>query len=545
MPADLAPDVSVGWLGLVSLFALPGLLRLLIGRAGREREWEWRADGPLALVVTASTALILLGTAGASLVNAPYTASDFGEYCEAVDAVLSGRPPVSHHRSLLPAWLLAPGVDALGVFDGFALGAAAGGFGIAMGIYLWAHAIAGRTAAVCAMVFLLGCTPVATFARTLSFYPFIVAIAAVASGATAMALRSGGSGWIWISAACVAAAPLFDVRNVLWIPTCGPLVMLAAAGAAPASVGRRVGLVAAFPLLLAASWQGGRHVASHEIGGSLEQQVLVFANDMRRSSGVTPPLTACPGDGLTWGVSDPRTLPETVQCLQRIQAAIPPYELRRLQDGDRWARVGAPWMPIVGLALVVCLSGTSGRRLFAQRGLLALLGPAMPFALTAMSAMQDPSVRRIGASLVPVPVLLGVAWAVLFEAQAPTAVASLFARLDRGRTRILRGPVSGLAIGSALGVLVGLPYTVLAPSAPARAAVPADTEWASLSNGELRTRPQDVQCAERLAADRARGVPALGRLGVRLWGDGPVTTSTPLDPGQASARDAVPPSTAP
>jgi hypothetical protein len=535
------PDVTVTVLGLAFLFALPVLLRLLIGRAGREQEWRWPTDGAVALVATAITTILLVCTAGTALLYGPYTASDFGEYCELVDAVLGERRPVSLHRSLLPAWLLAPGVESLGVFDGFVLGAAAGAMGIAMGVYLWAYAIAGRTAALCALVFLLGCTPVAIFARTLSFYPSIVAITAVASGATAMALRTGGSGWIWTAGACVAAAPLFDVRNVLWIPTCGPLVMLAAAGVGTGSAGARVARWVAFPLLLAASWHIGRYVASSDIGGSLEQQVLVFANDMRRLSGVTPPLRACPGDGLTWGVSDLRVLPDTARCLSKIQAEIPSYELRRFHDGDRWARVGAPWMPIVGLALVVSVLGMSGRRLFTQRGFLALVGPAVPFAMMAMSAMQDPNVRRIGAILVPAPVLLGVAWAVLFEADATSAVGRLLHRLDRARRNIRRMPVVGFAIGSAVAVLSGLPYTALAPSAPARAPVPADTEWAALVHGALPSRAQDVRCAARLAADRARGVPSLGRAGAWFWGDFPVTPLQPLDPAEAAAQDAVPP----
>jgi hypothetical protein len=519
--------------GLLVFFALPLLLRATLTQGARLVEWRAAIDVPLGVGLAAGVTLVNSHLAGRYLYGAPFTASDFSEYCEIVDAVIAGRPPVSGQRSLLVAWMLAPFVARFGVIDGFAIVATGSIFVLAGGLYLWGHAVAGRTAAVTSVTFLLACAPVAMFGRTLTFYPAIVAATALCSGATAMALRTRRAGWIVLGAIVSAAAPLFDVRNVSWTLACAPLVALAAL----LSPGRRVWALAV-PICLWASWEAGTVAVPDALTGSLEQKAVTLVNDVRRLAGVSPPLAPCPGKGFTWGHSDPLAFGDTLRCLHTLNAGMPSAEQRKYDGGPRWDRSAAPWMPIVGIAAVFAAAGLVARRPF---GALALIGPIVPFAVTLLTAWDDPNWRRVGAALVPAPLLLGVAWALLLEAGPGTLLGAVLTRsapspIPTAGRRAVRTSLAAVACATA--VLLGVPYTPLAPSAPARAPYDADAEWVTLTDGTFRRRNLEIACGARIAADQARGVPAIGVSGRWFWGDTPVV-ATPF-PDQGNPTPVVP-----
>jgi len=510
-------------LGVLVFFALPLVVRLIAGGAGVARGWRSPIDLPVAGALCAVVAAATAWSAGAYLEGGPYTASDFAEYCEVVDATLEGRAHASGQRSLVVAGLLAPLVSALGVLDGFAVGAAAGVGVTAAGVYLWAHALAGRTAAVAGAVFVVACAPLAVFARTLTFYPSVVAASALASGATAMALRTRTTPWLALAAAAAAAAPLFDVRNVLWTAACAPLVLLAALvppPGAPFHWLRALARVALVPLFLVTSWQIGSTTLPAMAAGTLEEQTRAFTNDVRRLATGAPPLPPCAGRGFKWGRFAVRELPVTVACLSRMSAGIPPAAAREANGGGRWARAVGPWMPLLGVGALLAAAGMSRERALRQLGVLVLLAPAVPFVITAATAWQDPNWRRIGAMFVPMPVLLGVAWAVVLEPERGSVLHRVLAPFQPATAAARR--YTALAAVGAVAVVLGLPYTALSPTAPARGPWPADTEWATFTNGTWRDHPRQALCAARFEADARRGLPTLGRLGTLWWGAAPV-----------------------
>jgi hypothetical protein len=553
----------------MALLLLPVLLGFALPDAFAP--WRWRAvvDAPLALLLALVCGIWAAETAGASLAGAPFTASDFSDYCASVDAALSGEPAAGNQRSPLAARIVALFAARVGVLDGFAIVAVLGLVAIAVGVYLWAHAAGDRLAAVAGVVLVAAFGPVVLLARTPTFYPQLVAASVLASATTAMALRTRGTAWIGLAAAFVGTAPLFDARDALWTFTCAPLLLVAAlcapaadaegaAGAGGARdvrgarVARRLGRVALVCAILVLGWAAGRLVYPQSYGGTLEWQTWVFVSDMRRSAGLAAGVPMCPGTGLVWGWTDPRGIPDTLACLHTLRAGLPGAAERAWNVDQRWSVLGAPWVPIVGSALVIAAAGLARR----PARLLALVAPMLPFVLTAATARDDPHVRRIGAALVVGPVAVGVAGVVLVGAAAGLRgwsrrwpALDLPAVVGRGwwarrlvaaaqRARDLPAPTRH-AIGLALAVLAAgaaqsCPGSALAPDVAARRPVFADAEWIEYATGKRGVdapRRIDAACARRLAADHARGVPAYGVLGTR-WD----RTRAPTGPG--SVHDA-------
>lgn len=502
--------------GLVCLFLLPVIIRLG-STALATGPWRTRVDVPLALLASALAVIGAACCSGGYFTNSPFTASDFSEYCEIVDATIVGRPAISAQRSFLVAHLIAPLSRQFGLIDGFALSAMISLFVIALAVYVWGHAVAGRGAALCSVVFLLACMPVAALARTISFYPPWVAVTALASGLTAMAMRARTTAWLLAATCVVVAAPLFDQRNLIWTVVC--LSILAVVAVLPTPGQRPRGYrVLALPALLWVSWGLGQVAYVPSGNSSIEGQTRMLVNDLRRQSSLGPASVACdPEKAFFWGHTDLRNVPATITCMRALNAAMPTSEQLAGNRADRWSAVAVPWGSVVATCVaVICLGlGWSG-----VGRLAAIVGPAAPFVVTAGSAYADPSLRHISASLVPVPLLLGVAWALVVQADRETPIGAALARFARGAARAPVRPALVLTalVCAAVAVVLGVPFTAIAPGASTRVPQRADTEWAAVAAGVGRDRPEELLCGARLDADAARGAPSIGDISTFWWG---------------------------
>lgn len=502
--------------GLVFLFLFPVIIRLG-SSALAPSGWQARVDVPLALLSSALAAVGAACCSGRYFTNSPFTASDFSEYCEIVDATIAGRPAISAQRSFLVAHLIAPLARQFGLIDGFALSAIASLFVIGLALYIWGHAIAGRAAALCSVVFLVACMPVAALARTISFYPPWVAVTALASGLTAMAMRTRSTAWLLAATSVVVSAPLFDQRNLVWTVVCLPILAVVAVLPRPGHRGFPL-RVLALPVLLWMSWGLGPVAYVQSGNGSIEGQTRMLVNDLRRQVSLDPASVTCdPAKAFFWGHTDLRNLPATATCMRALNAAMPTDEQLAGNRADRWSAVATPWGSVVATCVAVICLGLGGSGV---GRLAALVGPAVPFLVTAVSAYADPSLRHISASLVPVPLLLGVAWAVVVHADRGTPVGAVLARFARGASSAPARPVLVLTalVCGAVAVVLGVPFTAVAPGASTRAPQRADTEWAAVAAGVGRDRVEEVLCGARLDADAARGAPSIGDISAFCWG---------------------------
>lgn len=492
------------------LLALPLLLRLL-PRAGAGA-WRARVDVPLLLALGLGvTAVSADWLARFHLVGGPLSAVDFGQYCQAVGAAAAGADgSMNDQRSFFVARLLAPLARSVGVVDALTLGACAGLTAVVVGVALWAHAIAGRTAAIGAAILCGAVAPLVLLARNPTFYPEQHGAYAVASGAAAMALSTRRTGWIAVGAAAAAWAPWFDQRGVFWTVSCGGMVALAAVlpepgpdgvggesrisgfgrkvfgGEWPRRIGRsmlRLGLVAA---LLTGGWYGARPIWAN--GGALEPQVYAFAETVTRNSarGPDPQLVSRPCAApphFRWGWSSPLDLPRTIVCARAQVAAIPAAAAEVPSAKKGWLAQVEPWRTPLLIAAAIAATGLARRpwRLF------LLLPPLVPCLAALDAARLEPDPRRLATIALFVPVVFGVAFAVLAEAGRA---------VEPARWGRLMRPVAALVL---VLVVLGVIPTWLGPDAAWREPFRAQSEWEGvIARGGNRTS-YDIGCQDAAA----------------------------------------------
>lgn len=337
-----------------------------------------------------------------ALSGGPYTASDFSEYCEMTDALLSSRDPLFHQRTWLTAQIYARSVSLFGVMDGFAFIAIICSIFLAYGLYLWGEAVRGPAAGTGAALLGIACLPIAVLSRTLSFYPLIISSTVLASGMMAKALVRPT--WLLPAGWVLAATALCDVRNALWAMVGFPILFLAA-------LQQRRWIVSILLLfMLGVSWKIGERTWFHTPDTLLEHQLHSLVNDSRRYAGMSP-VEDCGPRGFVWGHAT--DISGTYACVQRLQSSFPSLAELSNNNAWRWATLGQPWLILILLSIPLVLFG-----IFQDRSaFFPLLLPMIPFFSAFQVALLDPNLRRVGAALGPIPVIVSLGWTVLLEGE--------------------------------------------------------------------------------------------------------------------------------
>ncbi len=509
--------IPPSWALLVPLVLLLVLCRLALPKAEEAPQALRQAIGWAAVSGTIMALVMGMHLAESHLGgDSIYTASDFTQYCEAVDAVRSGRPwSINPHRSRLAA--LLPGLVSgrLGIVDGLSLSALLSTSSLLGGLYLWAWALRGRSAAVAAVLLAGAFAPLVLLTRTLSFYPQTCAGYVLAGAASALAIRYRTRPFLALGAFAPGLAVLLNPQGVIWaLPALG-VTLLAALWPPPGSeaapgrwrfLGPRVLLVGA---VISCTWFAGRFVYASEDQASFETEVFHYVETLQsqaKASGLeVTPLEHCypsTQEGFVWGHGAPWSVLPALRCTTELQSQIPDglHELQGVRH--RYVQRLQPWWFVMGLGLLVAVLGLLRR----PAAFLGLVPNLVPYALALSHAPVDSSARRLAVGMAVVPVVLGVAFAVLLE----DGPAPPWLRGRRGR--VLRG-LRPWVVWVALAALVtGLIPSALSPDASWR--------WPYLTRpgiSEVLSQTPSSQswtmCKVALEADMARGLPLAGHLG--------------------------------
>lgn len=469
--------------------------------------WRWGADLGLALLC----GLALAGLSGWWLARfavpgGPFLTSDFHDYCATLHPQAAGDiAALTRSRGMLAAALPAALVQRVGVVDALAWGALAGVAATGAGLYLWGRAVHGRLAGCCAALAAGTIWELATFSRTLSFYPEITGGLALSTGAAAVALRFPGLRTLLLGALGVALAFLVDLRGLIWGLSCGGLVLLACLRGPRWTWPLKLAVLAA---VIVGAWRLGPRVYQPQL------QPLEAHTDLRKrleDNGVAVPADFPePDTTYVWGRSDPRQIPRTLLQLRAQAAAVPP-ELRDVRSGHvhRTRRV-EPWRGVATGAALLALLGTLRGRDRLVRAVL-LVGLSLPWlaSLQGAVAVQRSFPRFLGSGAPVLALALGVAFATLVHGPR------LWHRAPPPRTwRTAVKPVGAVLLG--LLLVLGAVPSWLSPAAPWREPVTATNGhlWKAVDwlEGARQPRGQEVGCAEGLAADRAAGLAWRGTL---------------------------------
>lgn len=354
------------------------------------------------------------------LTGGDFLYSDFADHCSLVDAAARQVTAPISPRSTLIAGMVGYLGRERPVFDAMVIGGWIGSLAVALGITLWARVVAGRLAGVVAGVVMLGVGPLVLLTRTISFYPLMDGIFAMGAAATAWAIARGNVAAVCAAAVGAGLCGLTDARGLGWALAFAGLATLAAVHGPswtpwrPLHAAGRVGAVA---LVLVAAWQLGRVVQEERQCAALEDQVRSFVasalRDPRHAAALAElHVTPCAGrSGYCWGWSDPRRIPGTVSCV-RTMVDLVPDDLAA--TGSNISRMRQrhldPWRAPANVLLLVATLGLVRQ----PRRWLALVLPALPFLSGYdIAAHVEGDIRRITPVLLPLPVLAGVATAVL------------------------------------------------------------------------------------------------------------------------------------
>jgi hypothetical protein len=430
---------------LVAGFAvLAGLLRWKLPSSEPARSWKVEL-GLLFLVPLVCVPLAVAWMAPHHLGHAwALAASDFGEHCQSF--VLAGED-IAHagyspKRSRIAGWLVAQLGD--GPLTAF-LNSAAVSYGLlSMGLYGWGRALHGRMAGLCAAVLALSIAPVASLARTLSFYPQFTAVFVVAAASIAACSRWRHPLVFLGAGAAVGSTMLLGLRGLVWFLPLAGMGLLLTVARPWKRIPLRLGL---FVLPLVLSWFAGR-LAYHEDATSLERLVnpaLRYAE--LGFEGFAPPYTEA--THFVWSRTSLTGLPASLQTLAAGSPVEPPAD-------EVWALAEAPfkkhvlpWAPVTLLGLVGAVAAL--RR--SPRRLAALLAGLLPFVAGLPNGvlLLQSDARFMGTTLPFVALLGGLGLA---------AVAQGLPDKQEG-TR----PWWGILVGVLLLLVVGVIPSFLSPTA--------------------------------------------------------------------------------
>ncbi len=473
-------------------------LRLLPLRADRHEPWRTPVDLGLAL------GLGLLTMAVKAWWLAPYAlmdgtdTSDIAHVCSTVESLRdldAGGVRRQPGAALLPALLSRP----LGLFDGVAAGALLSTAALGAAQFLWARVLHSRLAGVAAAIFSCAFSCYVIMPRYLTFYPESVAAYALCAAAVAAALRWRNLMTLGLAGAGVGLTLAVDHTGLLYA-----LVPLALAGLVAMAVPlRRIPLrlaVLTLPILL--SWFGARLITPASMP-TLEDKALLFTMD-----NVGHPVPRPQQPGYNWGRSGPLGMTRALWTLARLSREEPDPEAplvkaRRLAHEPARAAQVVPWIPVALVALL--LAGVAlRRRPWELAGQAALLLPFAALLWTAANTQALP--KYLMAPMLPLPVLLGVAWAWLAHRRREDA------REKAG------GPLRRLAAPAVTAAVLTLMVTGavpgwLAPDASRRLAMSTDPSFYQVYTHDPEDRSARLEACFRLfQADQRRGVPARSRL---------------------------------
>jgi len=476
------------WLLLVPILAL----RLAGVRSHRAPPWSSRIDIGLAGGLGVGTALVNAWVLAPRHI-ATVLSSDFSQVGTVAGSLVIGRPAPSlvlrePGAAILPTLLSVP----LGVMDGLALAALISSVVTGAALYFWGRALLGRPAGVAAAVLACAFVPLVVLPRYYAFYPEVTACYACCAAAAACAWRWRGLSALACGGAGVGLALLSAPLGLLvgGVTLVGLLVLalIAPVRRIPARLG-----VLLLPVVLS---YGVARVVTPPDAKSLEAGVVVFISDSRGlllelRGWMLPPDLQPVGYGLLrrlasdpfsphrgadrcyrWGRSGVHHIPGTLASLALLSAAMhlpeddggwgapQPHQgaavAAQRVAGERARRHVHPWLFLSLASLLVV--GVGLRRRPAELVILLLL--LLPFALST-NTMRTTQVwaRYMMSAMLPVPVLLGSAWAML--AFGP-------ARDEHAAGPRWRSSASLLTLVVLASLVLGLIPSWLAPDAPWR-----------------------------------------------------------------------------
>ena len=399
------------------LLLLPVAWRLLPGGRRDPEDWDWKLD-PLLLVLTTAiaTATVAWGT-HYYMPRDILTASDFPEYCSAVLSVRDQIPEIwSGNRSRFAAALPAFWAGKTGILDAFALAGLTCAALICGSLFLWGRALHSRLAGILAAIFCISVAPLVLQSRTVGFYPEVAASLSLAAAATALAMRFRNAWTCGLAGAAIGLALLVDLRNLMWaVPYVG-LTFLAAL-----RWPRRQALtsLAALFVPLLVSWNlgpvafpDGTTAFEHQVNLQLRYHEM-GVDDPR----YLPPYRLSPTRYI-WGQTPFTDIPRTLLWLQQQGDLVPEYSAVLPFEHRGGGIIVRHWIPLAMVSLLVCLWGLRKKPLL----LFGLGGTSLPFLLAFNNAiMVSRAVPRfLGYAMPFVPLLLGVAFAVLAQGKAGT-----------------------------------------------------------------------------------------------------------------------------
>ncbi len=302
-----------------------------------------------------------------------YLAPNLGDYCEVLGlwdvqdvpqaeigesgpGVLDFRQPGRRTMTAsLPAKVF---LGPLGIIDGLAAGALLGSWILGASLYLWGAALAGRLAGVFTVAAALATGDLCLLARHFTFYPTIISSFAATAALTAITARAKNhrGSWFLIAGLGIGFSLLVDVRGIIWVALCIPLLVITALK----TTGWRRKLLGLGLLFLpvCASFQAGEWNNGGLLPMSLEEQVdvrpLRFTQGLEDSE-FSPQHSY--QDGFSWGNSSLKSLPNTFRFLaEQIQMELPQkiVDSRPVETQIYYQRV-QQWevISIVGLLIVV------------------------------------------------------------------------------------------------------------------------------------------------------------------------------------------------
>lgn len=376
-----------------------------------ESDWSWRVD----IGMSALCALLMAGACGwwvsrFYLFHGPYLVSDFHDYCLTLRMQSAGNiDQLTRSRGMWAAAIPSALVSRLGVVDSLAWGGVLGTGGIAAGLYLWGRAVHGRMAGVCAALSMAVIPELATFSRTLSFYPEITAGLALATGMTATALRFPRWSTFLLGGMGVGLALLIDLRGLVWGLGCGGLLVI------HCFTGKTRLIIPRLAMLAAMVW-GAWTLAPTAYQPQMDPLEVHIDLQKRLEDNQVPVPEGFPRPQSTyvWGQTPLLDIPQTLLQLQQ-QRELLPVALRDARGGaeNRRRRV-TPWRPVV-LWMTLCVG--IGLLRGSKRNLRAwiLLTLSLPWLASLQGAIdvQRSFPRFLGAAYPVLALWLGVAMASL------------------------------------------------------------------------------------------------------------------------------------
>ena len=511
-------------------------LRLLPLRVDRAAPWRTSVDLSLALAVGLLTAVVKAWWLAPYAMTDGTDTSDLPDICLTVEALRNldiisvQRQPMA---AVLPTLLSYP----LGFFDGVAGGALASAAGLGAALYLWARILHSRAAGVAAAVFSCSFSCYVVMPRYMTFYPECIAAYALCAAAVAATLRWRNLVTLGLAGAASGLALSVDHQGLLYVLVPLAVSLVVAAWAPVRRVPLRLAVLLA-PVLL--SWVVARLITPVNMP-TLEDKAMVFTADNVGHTIIHPtadvngrhdddlitklrrwayprPVTGSPELerlGYNWGRTSPLGVARALITLALLTQEEPTAEVLSIKD-FRWSlqRMRAsqvtPWIPVALVSLL--LAGLAlRRRPWELVGLVVMLVPFAVLLRTVATTQVFP--KYLMAPMLPVPVLMGVAWACLahhpLREKKPGELAQKLAPI--------LAPL--LAVGLIGLMVTGVVPTWLGPDTPRREKTATDAGFYKVyvRDPTFSSSPHLKACHRLFLLDQARGVPQQSRLYPRSW----------------------------